>query len=294
MPRTPVRGTFRTIFRQRLAKFITPMEGAERGLKTDVHKARVASRRLREILPVMRTGARRDRRAGKLLRRVTRGLGRLRDPDVLVGQLDKLTDLTGDERTGVGQLREELQASRDRAFKKPKRRRLGRLLRRAVRQLERLADGWVDRGPSLERQWRRALDLRITERVHGLLQAMDEAGVEAVPERVHRVRIAVKKLRYALELSEELARVPPSGELRRLSRAQALLGRLHDRQVLLGTAATVRASLTRRDLRGRKDLSELLDDLEATCHTLHTTYVRSRPALHRVCQELLARAPKLT
>ena len=114
---------------------------------------------------------------------------------------------------------------------------------------------------------------------------MDDAGVEAVPERVHRVRIAVKKLRYVVELSEELARLPPSGELRRLSRAQSLLGRLHDRQVLLGAAATVRAAVARRDLRGRKDLSELLDDLEATCHTLHTTYLRSRAALQRACQE---------
>jgi CHAD domain-containing protein len=225
---------------------------------------------------------------------VTRTLGRLRDPDVMVGQLDKLSGSTADERTGVEQLREELRVSRDRAFKKRKRRRLGRLLRRSVRQLERLADGWVDRGPELERQWRGALDLRITNRVHGLLQAMDDAGVEGVPERVHRVRIAVKKLRYAMELSEEFARVPASGELRRLSRAQALLGRLHDRQVLLATAATVRASLARRDLRGRKDLSELVDDLEAQCHTLHTTYVRSRTALQRVCQDLLTRAPKLT
>ena len=234
MPRTPARGTFRTIFGHRLAKFITPMEGAERGVGADVHKTRVASRRLREMLPVMDTGTRKDRRTRKLLRRVTRGLGQLREADVLAAQLDKVTASTGDERTGVAQLREELRVSRARAFKKPKRRRLGRLLRRAVHQLEQLADGWVDHGPSLERQWRRTLDQRLTARVHGLLQAMDDAGVEAAPERVHRVRIAVKKLRYVVELSEELARLPPSGELRRLSRAQSLLGRLHDRQVLLG------------------------------------------------------------
>ena len=279
------------IFRRRLAEFTTPMPGAEHGRARDIHKARVASRRLREMLPLMHTGRRKERRVQKLMRRVTRGLGRLREADVLAELLNKVTDTTPDGRVGVGQLREQLQASHDRVFKKPKRRRLGRLLQRAVHQLEQLADGWADRGSSLERQWRRALDLRITMRVHGLLQAMDDAGIEAVPERVHRVRIAVKKLRYVVELAEELARMPPSDELRRLTRTQSLLGRLRDRQVLLGAGATVRASLTRRDLRERKDLGELLADLEAKCQRLHASYVRSRVALHRVCQNLLARTP---
>jgi CHAD domain-containing protein len=243
------------------------------------------------MLPLMRTGRRKERRVRKLMRRVTRGLGKLREADVLAELLNKVSDPTPDGRVGVGQLREQLQASHDRIFKKPKRRRLGRLLRRAVHQLEQLADGWADRGSSLERQWRRALDLRITMRVHGLLQAMDDAGIEAVPERVHRVRIAVKKLRYVVELAEELARTPPSIELRRLTRTQSLLGRLRDRQVLLGAGATVRASLARRNLRERKDLGELLTDLEAKCQRLHATYVRSRAGLHRVCQNLLARTP---
>ena len=261
----------------------------------DIHKARVASRRLREMLPLMDTGTRKERRDRKLMRRVTRGLGRLREADVLAELLDKVTDSTGDERTGVA-------AASGRAA--------GLTATGRSRSRREGASGGCSGAPSTNwnnsptvgsivgPRWNGSGDARstseITARVHGLLQAMDDAGVEAAPERVHRVRIAVKKLRYVVELSEELARMPPSGELRRLSRAQSLLGRLHDRQVLLGAAATVRASLARRDLRGRKDLSELLDDLEATCQALHATYVRSRAALHRACQNLLAARPKLT
>ena len=127
-------------------------------------------------------------------------------------------------------------------------------------------------------------------RVRELLQAMDDAGADTAPDLVHRVRIAAKKLRYVVELSEEVAGMPSSEELRRLVRVQSLLGRLHDRQLLIGASADVLASLVARDLRSRKDLRDMADDLEARCQALHASYVRSRAALQRACQSLLTRA----
>jgi len=282
---TPARSTFRTIFGRRLAEFTTPLPGAEHGRARDIHKARVASRRLREMLPLMYTGRRRERRVRKLMRRVTRGLGRLREAEVLVEQLDSVPD-SAPTRVGVRRLREHLVANRETAFKKRKRRRLGRKFRSAARQLARLPDAWAARGPSLERRWRRAMDARMATHVRGLLQAMDDAGADTAPDLVHKVRIAAKKLRYVVELSEEIAGMPSSEELRRLVRVQSLLGRLHDRQVLLDASADVLASLEARDLRSRKDLRDLAGDLEARCQALHASYVRSRAALHRACQSL--------
>src|SRR5688500_1188055 len=122
MPTRPARSTFRAFFRRRLAEFTTPLPGAEHGRAREIHKARVASRRLREMLPLMDTGRRKERRVRKLMRRVTRRLGRLREADVLAELLNRVTNATPDGRVGVGQLREELQASHDRAFKKRKRR----------------------------------------------------------------------------------------------------------------------------------------------------------------------------
>ena len=289
MPTSPVQSAFRTIFGRRLAEFTAPLPGAEHGRARDIHKARVASRRLREMLPLMRTGRRRDQRVRKLMRRVTRGLGRLREAEVLVELLDSVPD-PAHTRVGVRRLREHLVADRETAFKKRKRKRLGRTFRRAVRQLARLPDAWAARGASVERQWRRAMEARIARRARGLLQAMDDAGVDAAPDLVHRVRIAAKKLRYVVELSEQVAGVPSSKELRRLVRAQSLLGRLHDRQVLLDAGADVRASLEPRDLRSRKDLRDLASDLEARCQALHESYLQSRRTLHGVCQSLLTRA----
>ena len=289
MARTPARTTFRTVFGRRLAEFTTPLPGAEHGRAREIHKARVASRRLREMLPLMDTGRRKERRVRKLMRRVTRRLGRLREAEVLLKLLDSVPD-SARATVGVRQLRERLVIGRETAFKKRKRRRLGRKFRRAARQLARLPDAWAARGPSLERQWLRAMDARMATRVRGLLQAMDDAGLDAAVDLVHKVRIAAKKLRYVVELSEEVAGMPSSEELRRLTRAQSLLGRLHDRQVLLGAGADVGASLERRDLRSRKDLRDLATDLEARCQALHASYVRSRPALQRACQSLLTRA----
>ena len=50
------------------------------------------------------------------------------------------------------------------------------------------------------------------------------------------MRIAVKKLRYALELAADADHVKASPDLRQLRRVQDVLGRLHDLQVLVDRA----------------------------------------------------------
>ena len=46
---------------------------------------------------------------------------------------------------------------------------------------------------------------RVARRAASLKAAIDEAGAVYLPERLHAVRIAVKKLRYAVELEHEIA-----------------------------------------------------------------------------------------
>src|SRR3712207_6954937 len=50
--------------------------------------------------------------------------------------------------------------------------------------------------------------------------------------RSHEVRIAVKKLRYALELVRELSGSRATAHLRTLKKVQDLLGRMHDFEIL--------------------------------------------------------------
>ena len=54
-----------------------------------------------------------------------------------------------------------------------------------------------------------------------------------LPDRLHEVRIAVKKLRYALEITKELSGSRATASILALKRAQDLLGRMHDLEVLI-------------------------------------------------------------
>lgn len=276
------------IFRQRAAEFATPLAQAEAGRVGAVHRVRVASRRLREILPVMEVDAGDCRRALKRLRRVTRQLGRLRELDVCVQLLDDVAESARGPSLGVRVLRERLAQARQDARDKAHRRGLGRKLRRTAKLLARLADSLPDATSSRTRRWRWTLDARVAYRAHALLEAMDDAGLELAAERVHDVRIALKRLRYALELAEGAAGTAATAELRQLTSAQSRLGRLHDRQVLMALVADGRASLRSRDPQVRRDLRALSTDLDAACRVLHAAYLRSRAALREVCRRVLA------
>ena len=97
------------------------------------------------------------------------------------------------------------------------------------------------------RDWRWAIDARVTHRALALKTALAEAGALYLPERLHAVRIALKKLRYAREVVAEAAGLDMKAELRSLKRSQDILGRLHDMQVLLDRIRQLQASLTPAD-----------------------------------------------
>ncbi len=281
------------LLRERVEEFTTPLRQAEAGRVRAVHRARVASRRLREILPVVGADAGECRRALKRLRQVAHQLGRLRELDVSAGLLDAMRDPARGQSPGVGLLRERLSEVRREAFDKAETKGFGHKLRRTARQLEHVVEGLSDDTPSRNRGWRRTLDARVASRARALLAAIDEAGREFVPERVHHVRIQLKKLRYAVELSDEASGRPATADWRRLADSQSRLGRLHDRLVLMAWVEDVRTSLGARHLRARRDLGALLVDLEAECRVLHAAYVRSRPVLREAGRRILARTEGL-
>lgn len=273
------------IFRQRVVEFAKPLAQAEDGKVRAVHRARVAARRLREILPVMEADAGDCRRALDRLRHVTRQLGRLRDSDVSLQLLKDADEWGRGSSPGVRVLRKRLEQARQDALGKAHRRRLGRTLRRTAKLLTGLADSLSEGAPS--RSWRWTLGAREANRARALLEAMDEAGQRFAPERVHKVRIALKKLRYAVELAEGAAGTAATVDLRRLTSAQSQLGRLHDLHVLMARVADVRASLRPRDRQARRDLRALSADLNAECRVLHAAYLDSRAALRGLCRRLL-------
>jgi CHAD domain-containing protein len=111
---------------------------------------------------------------------------------------------------------------------------------------------------------------------------MDAAGHMYAPERLHVVRIAAKKLRYGLELAADSAVKAASGHVRTLKRAQDMLGKLHDLQVLQGHVAAVQASPTSSRPRAREAREDLARHIEDQCRHLHGRYVALVPALRDV------------
>ncbi len=112
-----------------------------------------------------------------------------------------------------------------------------------------------------------------------LRAAIENAAGIYLPDRLHEVRIAVKKLRYAMELARELSGSRAMAAIRTLKQAQDLLGRMHDLEVLIARTRAVQGSPSGTNLRLSGDLDRLVRRLENECRQLHGHYMASRHTL---------------
>lgn len=269
---------------RRVAALRKHLPDALGGDPTGVHQARVASRRLRETLPVLEPADREGdvRRGQRVLRRVTRALGPVREIDVALGVLAEHLEAHPEEVVEGMVVRgwlERLRADRREAM------------------LERLGDSHVERlwkrlakvDEALPRiaedgqaVWRTALGARIRERAETLREEVARTGVLYAPEPLHAVRIACKKLRYAVELAGELKLGATNGLERVLKRQQELLGRIHDLEVLVGFADRACAETPRR-----VNAARLAGDWHRECRELHARYLRARVNVDRTATRAL-------
>lgn len=250
-----------------------------------VHQARVATRRLREAVPVLTKGLKHSKagKARKKLRRLTRALGSVRETDVTLHILAELAQAGTLPRTAIEEVRAHVIAERDR--------------RRAV-MLERLDHVKLDKlgrrlatvGEAIQasdsQEWRDMLSARLLKRSRRLAEAVGEAGQMYVPERLHAVRISAKKLRYALELAADSRITGATPLLRPIKRLQDLLGRLHDLQVLQShvSAAQTGPGAERPGMMGALD--SVAREIEDECRHLHGRYLASAASLEEVCKRI--------
>jgi len=256
-----------------------------------VHRARVASRRLRELLPVLQLDPGTARKLRKRLRKATRQLGALRELDVLLALTEELVKSGRHSEHALRRVASDVRRARDLARREVKGRDLADGFRRVVkyaekagRQLPKAEDG------NAARAWKWAIDARVARRATSLKSAIAKAGAIYLPERVHGVRIALKKLRYGVELLGEANGVDVKTDVRDLKRVQRLLGRLHDVQVLVDRTRRVQASLNPPDVGASKDLDLLVIALDQNCRRLHARYVRERDGLLAMSDRFVARA----
>jgi CHAD domain-containing protein len=245
-----------------------------------VHQARVATRRLREAVPVLSAGLAGDkqlRKARRKIRRLTRALGTVRELDVSLQILDELARRRDLPRSAVEDVRGHVVAERDRRHELM----LGRLEKvdsgKLGRRLQAVA-AHLEEGEQAA-AWRPVLAARLVKRAKRLGSAVVEAGHIYGPERLHAVRIAAKKLRYTLELAAEGGVAAARPLVAALKRTQETLGRLHDLQILQHHVAEVQAQLPAGNGQGRGGHDAIAQVLESECRHLHARYLATVPSL---------------
>jgi len=274
------------LVRRRLLALARYLPGALAGDGRALHRARVASRRLRELLPILaieRRGVQRVR-LRKPLRRVTRTLGTVRELDVVLGLLEE-PEFKGAPGPAAGMVRARVSRART-ARRREMLERLGDLDLTAVAEsLRALAQ--VMAGPRHDRRWRAALARRLSRRASALRDRVREAGSLYAPEALHRARVATKKLRYALEVADETGAAPCRPEVRTLKRTQDALGRLHDVQVLEIHVRDADARAPGQSRGQARSLEALSGAVDRECRALHARYVALAPKAATGCDRVL-------
>jgi CHAD domain-containing protein len=276
------------LLRQRVAALRRMLPGARSGDASAIHQARVATRRLREAMPLVEAG-KPGRRIEREARELTGVLGNVRELDVALLMLAELEKSKGVPSAALACLRRVVGDER-RALHKETAKRIDecdmdRLQRKALRRLEKRS---ARRHGTLNRQDQvAAARRRAARRAERLEATIDAAGAMYLPERLHQVRIAVKKLRYALEIVRDLSGSRAEARIRVLKQSQDLLGRMHDLEVLIARTRGLQAAAV-RDLKLSSDLDQLVRQLETEARQLHGQYITRRRNLLEICNRVTA------
>jgi CHAD domain-containing protein len=281
-----------TLWLKRLTGIDQLWKVARKGDPDGVHQLRVASRRVREALPILSDGnhPHKVRRMQRTVRALTRTLGPVRECDVSLLLLAALEREHPENRSAIQVVRQAVVAKRkelqDRLHEHldsvtPEE--LVRKLTKATRRKKKpVADNRERSRPdgSIE-HWRLALAARIVRRSKQLEQFIEYAGALYAPDRLHGVRVSVKKLRYALELGQEARVARLTSAIRLLKKMQDNLGELQDREALLDRVRTVHAA------QGHPALSDSLERLtrllEEETRLYHAQFVGQREDLVKLC-----------
>jgi CHAD domain-containing protein len=278
------------VVRQRVRVLTRSLAGAVDGDGDLVHQARIATRRLREVLPLVAPGAR-GRKLARRMRRLAKTLGPARELDVVLQTLDDPGITREIPRTAISTLKQVLDAKRERRYadmaRKVSRIDVDKLRRRALAAARK---GRSIRAGAAHRKRLTAARDRAARRAVRLRASMDAAAGLYLPDRLHEVRIAIKKLRYALELVHQMSGSRASARVGRLKAAQDLLGRMHDLEVLIARVRAVQASPGAPNLRLSADLDRLVRRLEMECRQLHGQYTALRKTLAATCDQTIAEA----
>ena len=209
------------------------LEGALDGDVEGIHQARVATRRLREVLPLVDGDG---RRATGRIRSAGRHLGKVRELDVMSSLLDSLgsripTTAAAELHSASQTLRTRRLESRREMVKALERLNLAELRDETLKDVSHWR--WMSR--IRHGDWETRIWERVLERGEKAAAQAQRTHAVYLPNRAHRARVAIKKFRYALEVESETGLWRAETALKDLRRLQNMLGDVHDLQVLANT-----------------------------------------------------------
>jgi CHAD domain-containing protein len=225
----------RTVLAELTRELLGQLPGVRDGSVDAVHDARIATRRLRELVPMFASEHSEQTSAVEaLLKRAGRRLGTVRELDAMHAHLARLEVRFPDAAVAAAVGRRTLASEQVEARRKMIKalERLS-LARRLVLPSPAGTLGWWRARRRSSGEWRTMLRDRVGTHARSVGSAVDHAGGVYFPNRAHSVRIAAKKLRYSVELAVRTGVWRPPRLLRDLRRVLGTLGTLHDAQVLL-------------------------------------------------------------
>ena len=256
-------------------------------------RAWVATRRLRELLPILQLNGPLTEKVNAKLRRIVRRVEIVRQSAALLGLLDEVLERERRGRLAGSRVRDGLEQEIKRARTELLRKRIGHDIRRVaaklIDELETLHATGDSRTQVRNLQW--AVRARVARRAADLKIAIQAAGSVYLASRLEDVRTALRKLRFGAELASEVTPGVAPVDVRMLIRSHRLLAELDDQQALIDRIRQLQSALATPDLRAWRDLDALVISLENRCRGLHARYVRERTALVALCDRLVANAP---
>lgn len=273
----------------RRAALAAALPAALAGDVTGVHQARVASRRLREVVPVVAADDALDRAARRAIRAVTRALGPVRELDVSRQWYATIAATTPLGPGAHATLDRGLVSARAAAMRTAVRVLTPARLQTLMTAIDAIAAAAGPSRPEIVA----VVGGRIARRAAGLEAGLAALGTLYSAERLHAVRIAVKQLRYALEVAGELRTRATAADRRALRSAQDLLGQAHDLHVLGALVRQAGARVVGRSRTAARDLRRLSRDIDARCRALHGTFLGQRRQLAALAARV-GRGPRVT
>jgi CHAD domain-containing protein len=225
----------RETLRGYVERFIEQERALDRGARDPeiVHQARVAIRRLRSVLrtfsPLLEAGWAQERRAR--LRQLSDELSATRDADIMLQRARKaLLKSAYNTMASTDALLSRLIASRDDAYARLAEIRGERQHASILREIAALPEQVVVLEPDV--QARAVAPMLLANAWRRVRKRVRRAGKHPSDPDLHRIRMAAKHLRYALEAFATVLGRKALRVARRVEKLQDVLGREHDAAVL--------------------------------------------------------------